>query len=441
MVEGSRLTQQVLGERAGIAQGKAAAVAVSRIEKGFVRVTPARLAALAAELGSTADALEQDAHDLLAADARTAAMIAASGDGDFGAKIENLLVGPLARENRARRLRIEREVQIRQQDADRHLGHLADVQAEFIASVLDPFIEFTRQQDWTALGRPAVPEAEGDASDPVKGHSDRDHQQYERNLRDLQAKILRDVRRDAVRGPSSADVIGRAAAAGGVGAAVGGAASGLLASWVTASAVASTGTAISSLAGAAATNATLAWLGGGTLAAGGFGVAGGTLVLASVVTLPALIIAGGVFVYQRRQMQAKAHAESDRLNLAEAELERSRVVLRQTWSWIDTEYVLLSKLASAGRWKVHALRSTRLSAGSPDESPNGGSADGDLNSRIAQVAQVVALASTLIGLPILRDLEPEAEQDPHEVTTERHEWIAFVLAESQQRIEQIELPG
>ncbi|EPB9212345.1 hypothetical protein ACRT7K_000407 [Campylobacter jejuni] len=37
---------------------------------------------------------------------------------------------------------------------------------------------------------------------------------------------------------------------------------------------ASTGTAIASLSGAAATNATLAWLGGGSLAAGGFGMAG-----------------------------------------------------------------------------------------------------------------------------------------------------------------------
>ena len=42
---------------------------------------------------------------------------------------------------------------------------------------------------------------------------------------------------------------------------------------------ASTGTAISTLSGAAATKATLAWLGGGTLAAGGLGVAGGAVVL------------------------------------------------------------------------------------------------------------------------------------------------------------------
>ena len=44
--------------------------------------------------------------------------------------------------------------------------------------------------------------------------------------------------------------------------------------------VASTGTAISALSGAAATNAALAWLGGGALAAGGGGMAAGSAFLA-----------------------------------------------------------------------------------------------------------------------------------------------------------------
>lgn len=43
---------------------------------------------------------------------------------------------------------------------------------------------------------------------------------------------------------------------------------------------ASTGTAISALSGAAATNAALAWLGGGALATGGGGVAAGEAFLA-----------------------------------------------------------------------------------------------------------------------------------------------------------------
>lgn len=59
-------------------------------------------------------------------------------------------------------------------------------------------------------------------------------------------------------------------------------------------ATASTGTAISTLSGAAATNATLAWLGGGSLAAGGGGMALGTVVLGGIVAGPALAIFGHI---------------------------------------------------------------------------------------------------------------------------------------------------
>ena len=51
---------------------------------------------------------------------------------------------------------------------------------------------------------------------------------------------------------------------------------------------ASTGTAISTLSGAAATKATLAWLGGGALAAGGWGVAGGVGVIALMTVVGAI---------------------------------------------------------------------------------------------------------------------------------------------------------
>lgn len=59
-------------------------------------------------------------------------------------------------------------------------------------------------------------------------------------------------------------------------------------------ATASTGTAIASLNGAAATNATLAFFGGGSLAAGGLGMAGGTAVLGGLVAGPALAVLGFV---------------------------------------------------------------------------------------------------------------------------------------------------
>ena len=57
-------------------------------------------------------------------------------------------------------------------------------------------------------------------------------------------------------------------------------------------ATASTGTAIASLSGAAATNATLAFFGGGSLASGGLGIAGGAAVLGGLVAGPALLIMG-----------------------------------------------------------------------------------------------------------------------------------------------------
>lgn len=54
-------------------------------------------------------------------------------------------------------------------------------------------------------------------------------------------------------------------------------------------AAASTGTAISTIV---VTNATLAWLGGGTLASGGFGVIGGMFLLGGLIAGPALALGG-----------------------------------------------------------------------------------------------------------------------------------------------------
>lgn len=55
---------------------------------------------------------------------------------------------------------------------------------------------------------------------------------------------------------------------------------------------ASTGTAIATLSGAAAHNATLAFFGGGALTSGGLGMAGGTAVLGGLVAGPALMVMG-----------------------------------------------------------------------------------------------------------------------------------------------------
>jgi len=84
-------------------------------------------------------------------------------------------------------------------------------------------------------------------------------------------------------------------------------------------ATASTGTAISSLGGVAATNATLAWLGGGSLAAGGYGMAGGMMVLGGIVAGPALAIFGHVM----------GNKGEEALNTARSNLEQARTIREQ----------------------------------------------------------------------------------------------------------------
>ena len=75
-----------------------------------------------------------------------------------------------------------------------------------------------------------------------------------------------------------------------LGASIGGLAA--LGSWTLVSLVgtASTGTAIATLSGAAAHNATLAWFGGGALAAGGGGMAAGTVTLGVIFLAPVVIL-------------------------------------------------------------------------------------------------------------------------------------------------------
>lgn len=102
--------------------------------------------------------------------------------------------------------------------------------------------------------------------------------------------------------------------------------------------VASTGTAIGSLSGAAATNATLAWLGGGSLAAGGGGMALGTVVLGGLAAAPALIIAGyGVAAKGEQQLSAAVQFD--------AEVQTFRARARVRWATQDGIARRLDELA------------------------------------------------------------------------------------------------
>lgn len=107
-------------------------------------------------------------------------------------------------------------------------------------------------------------------------------------------------------------------------------------------ATASTGTAIGGLSGVAATNATLAWFGGGSLAAGGLGMAGGMAVLGGVVAGPAIAI-GGWFM----------------ASIAEEKKEKARSLYRlvQTWDeYADGEIECLEHIRNRCNEKREALK-------------------------------------------------------------------------------------
>ena len=109
-------------------------------------------------------------------------------------------------------------------------------------------------------------------------------------------------------------------------------------------AAASTGTAIAALHGVAATNATLAFFGGGSLAAGGLGMAGGAAVLGGLVAGPALMVLGFVAdsaaskkLEQALTNQAEAVRMTEELNTASLQCDAIR---RRTYMF----YNLLARL-------------------------------------------------------------------------------------------------
>lgn len=96
-------------------------------------------------------------------------------------------------------------------------------------------------------------------------------------------------------------------------------------------ATASTGTAISGLSGAAASNAVLAWLGGGSLAVGGGGMAAGAVALTAIAasaTAVVSILAAGTIVsmhYGKKLTEAKEYEKG--VGVAVAGLEKAWVVM------------------------------------------------------------------------------------------------------------------
>ncbi|MBE8969200.1 hypothetical protein IQ277_24145 [Nostocales cyanobacterium LEGE 12452] len=124
--------------------------------------------------------------------------------------------------------------------------------------------------------------------------------------------------------------------------------------------VASTGTLIGGLSGAAAWNATLAWLGGGSLAAGGGGMALGSLVLGGITVGPAVLIGGFVLAGEGEKALTKAWEYNAEVNTAIVKIEAAKDFMQQVKRRI-TElkgvFECLNKSAILGLQELESLPS------------------------------------------------------------------------------------
>ncbi len=85
---------------------------------------------------------------------------------------------------------------------------------------------------------------------------------------------------------------------------------------------ASTGTAISTLSGVAAKNATLAWLGGGSLAAGGGGMALGAVTLGSLAVGPTALVVGLIKSREASKFETQAEEKKAEMQVATAQIKQ-----------------------------------------------------------------------------------------------------------------------
>ena len=161
-------------------------------------------------------------------------------------------------------------------------------------------------------------------------------------------------------------------------------------------ATASTGTAISTLSGAAASNATLAFFGGGSLATGGLGMAGGAAVLGGLVAGPALLVMGIITGANAGKGLENAKARAAEADVICEQLETGVVqcisIRRRTYMFHN----LLARLDAFFRPLIHAMEDVVTKEGTDYSTYS-------VESRkiIASAAATAVSIKTVLDTPIL----------------------------------------
>lgn len=304
------MSQKELAHKAEY-QASSGNVTISNIERGKTLPGTKFKYPLARALGTTwndilAEARKLDAEALESQDGSSSSLVA----------IKQIIVGKQKVQNEARASKLERDLADLQERHRRHVDRLADAIAHSREEFTDPF--FMLLANVSDLDQAALTySAQGDE---LEGELDVAQALTQTRIRVSQSII---------------DMAGTTAAVGAAGAGLGAAAAVATYSAVGAFATASTGTAIASLAGASATSATLAWLGGGSLAAGGAGIAGGTAVLSGILALPAIVAVFTVALWQGHKIRKQSEQEARTIADAEQQLADVEASLTQAWEWAD----------------------------------------------------------------------------------------------------------
>jgi transcriptional regulator with XRE-family HTH domain len=273
-----KITQQELGDAAGYASG--AAVSISRIEAGRSRPKAERLERIADGLGVTVEEIVKVASEV------EDAVSTPPDPEDADTHLEGLSF-------KERLLRVQKVVSERTDSATAAAEQFNRAVDRARDGFFDPFC---------ATG------GEIEGAEVVESPDSADNDDNSDAATEARYRLKH-----------SSSVVAGALGGGVAGAALGSASAYGAFTAAAAFGTASTGTAIGSLSGVAATNATMAVLGGGSLAAGGAGMAGGTMLLMGIVATPiAALAAAGAFYMVRKNRKKQAELE---VILGEAESE------------------------------------------------------------------------------------------------------------------------
>ncbi|WP_442597675.1 hypothetical protein [Neobacillus sp. D3-1R] len=166
---------------------------------------------------------------------------------------------------------------------------------------------------------------------------------------------------------------------------------------------ATTGTALGTLSGVAATNATLAWLGGGALSAGGLGMAGGMAVLGGLVAGPALAIGGAIFASQAKTALNNAYGNYDKAKVFKKQARNIGIALKAIFTRANQLTELLQKLDVFLAYQVKLLGEIIESKGVNWENYS--------KDEQQEIYKCVQLAQTIKGILDTSLLKQEGELD------------------------------